>query len=91
MKKFINYLFETITVTLTFYVVACFSISFQSILKIFASVLNSALILSFYENLKSKYSKKAAVLIVAISIAILILMVYFIGYFEVAETISKLK
>lgn len=91
MKKFINYLFETITVTLTFYVVACFSISFQSILKIFVSVLNSALILSFYENLKSKYSKKAAVLIVAISIAILILMVYFIGYFEVAETISKLK
>lgn len=91
MKKFINYLFETITVTLTFYVVACFSISFQSVLKIFASVLNSALILSFYENLKSKYSKKAAVLIVAISIAILILMVYFIGYFEVAETISKLK
>lgn len=91
MKKFINYLFETITVTLTFYVVACFSISFQSVLKIFASVLNSALILSFYENLKSKYSKKAAVLIVAISIAILILMVYFIGYFEVSETISKLK
>lgn len=91
MKKFINYLFETITVTLTFYVVACFSISFQSVLKIFASVLNSALILSFYENLKSKYSKKAATLIVAISIAILILMVYFIGYFEVSETISKLK
>lgn len=91
MKKFINYLFETITVTLTFYVVACFSISFQSVLKIFASVLNSALILSFYENLKSKYSKKAAVLIVAISIAILNLLIYFVGYFEVAETISKLK
>ncbi len=91
MKKIIDYFFETLTVTLTFYVVACFSISFQSVLKIFASVLNSALILSFYENLKSKYSKKAAVLIVAISIAILILMVYFIGYFEVSETISKLK
>ena len=91
MKKIIDYFFETLTVTLTFYIVACFSISFQSVLKIFASVLNSALILSFYENLKSKYSKKAAVLIVAISIAILILMVYFIGYFEVSETISKLK
>lgn len=91
MKKFINYLFETITVTLTFYVVACFSISFQGVLKVLAHALDSALILMFYENLKRQYSKKAAALIVAISIAILILMVYFIGYFEVAETISKLK
>ena len=91
MKKIIDYFFETLTVTLTFYIVACFSISFQSILKIFALALNSALILMFYENLKRKYSKKAATLIVATSIAILILLIYFVGYFEVAETISKLK
>lgn len=91
MKKVIDYFFETLTVTLTFYVVACFLISFQSILKIFALTLNSALMLMFYENLKRKYSKKAATLIVAISIAILILLIYFVGYFEVAETISKLK
>lgn len=91
MKKVIYYFFETLTVTLTFYVVACFLISFQSILKIFALTLNSALILMFYENLNHKYSKKAATLIVAISIAILILMVYFIGYFKVDGTISKLR
>lgn len=91
MKKVIDYFFETLTVTLIFYVVACFLISFQSILKIFALALNSALILMFYENLKRKYSKKAATLIVAISIAILILIVYFIGYFKVDGTISKLR
>ena len=91
MKKVIDYFFETLTVTLTFYVVTCFSISFQSILKIFALALNSALNLMFYENLKHKYSKKAATLIVAISIVILILMVYFIGYFKVDGTISKLR
>lgn len=91
MKKYLNYFFEILTATLVFYIAACFLISFQSVLKVFVLVINSALILSFYENLKSKYSKKAAVLIVAISIAILILMVYFIGYFEVSETISKLK
>ena len=91
MKKIIDYFFETLTVTLTLYVMACFLISFQSILKIFALTLKSALILMFYENLKHKYSKKAAALIVAISIAILILMVYFIGYFKVDGTISKLR
>lgn len=91
MKKIIDYFFETLTVTLTLYVVACFLISFQSILKIFALALNSALILMFYENLKRKYSKKVAALIVATSIVILILLIYFVGYFEVAETISKLK
>ena len=91
MKKVIDYFFESLTVTLTLYVMACFLISFQSILKIFALTLNSALILMFYENLKRKYSKKAATLIVAISIAILILMVYFIGYFKVDGTISKLR
>lgn len=91
MKRIIDYFFETLTVTLTFYIVACFSISFQSILKIFVHALNIALILMFYENLKRKYSKKAATLIVATSIAILILLIYFVGYFEVAETISKLK
>lgn len=91
MKKIIDYFFETLTVTLTFYVVACFEISFQSGLKFLAHALNSALVLMFYENLKREYSKKAAIFIVAISIAILILMVYFIGYFEVAETISELR
>lgn len=91
MKKIIDYFFETLTVTLTFYIVACFLISFQSILKIFEHALNIALILMFYENLKRKYSKKAATLIVAISIVILILMVYFIGYFKVDGTISKLR
>lgn len=91
MKKIIDYFFETLTVTLTFYIVSCFLISFQSVLKIFAHALNSALILMFYENLKRKYNKKAATLIVATSIAILILMVYFIGYFKVDGTISKLR
>ena len=91
MKKIIDYFFETLTVTLTFYVVACFSISFQGVLKVLAHALDSALILMFYENLKRKYSKKAATLIVAISIAILILIVYFIGYFKVNGTISKLR
>lgn len=91
MKKNIDYFFETLTVTLTLYVMACFLISFQSILKIFALTLNSALILMFYENLKHKYGKKSGALIVAISIAILILIVYFIGYFKVDGTISKLR
>ncbi|PVY94934.1 hypothetical protein C7381_103173 [Ezakiella coagulans] len=91
MKKVIDYFFETLTVTLTFYVVTCFSISFQSVLKVFVRVLNVALIANFYENLKCKYSKKAAALIVAISIVILIFMVYFIGYFKVDGTISKLR
>lgn len=91
MKKVIDYFFETLTVTLTFYVVTCFSISFQSVLKVLAHALDSALILMFYENLKRQYSKKAATLIVAISIVILIFMVYFIGYFKVDGTISKLR
>lgn len=91
MKKYLNYFFEILTATLVFYIAACFLISFQSILKIFVHALNIALILMFYENLKRKYSKKAATLIVATSIAILILLIYFVGYFEVAETISKLK
>lgn len=91
MKKIIDYFFETLTVTLVFYIAACFLISFQSVLKVFALVINSALIVNFYENLSRKYGKKQSLVLLAISIAILILLIYFVGYFEVAETISKLK
>lgn len=59
--------------------------------KSFVLVINSALIITFYENLSRKYGKKQSLVLLAISIAILILLIYFVGYFEVAETISKLK
>lgn len=91
MKKYLNYFFEILTATLVFYIVACFLISFQSVLKVFVLVINSALIITFYENLSRKYGKKQSLVLLAISIAILILLIYFVGYFEVAETISKLK
>lgn len=91
MKKYLNYFFEILTATLVFYIVACFLISFQSVLKVFVLVINSALIITFYENLSRKYGKKQSLVLLVISIAILILLIYFVGYFEVAETISKLK
>lgn len=91
MKKYVNYFFEILTATLVFYIAACFLISFQSLLKVFVLVINSALIINFYENMSRKYGKKPALVMLAISIAILILLVYFVGYFEVAETISKIN
>lgn len=91
MKKYLNYFFEILTATLVFYIAACFLISFQSVLKVFVLVINSALIVNFYENLSHKYGKKQSLVLLAISIAILNLLIYFVGYFEVAETISKLK
>lgn len=57
MKKYLNYFFEILTATLVFYIVACFLISFQSVLKVFVLVINSALIVNFYENLSRNMEK----------------------------------
>lgn len=62
MKKYVNYFFEILTATLVFYIAACFLISFQSLLKVFMLVINSALIINFYENMSRKYEKNRRLL-----------------------------
>lgn len=59
MKKYLDYFFEILTATLVFYIAACFLISFQSVLKVFVLVINSALIVNFYENLSINMEKNS--------------------------------
>ena len=70
---------------------SCFLISFRSSpIKIFVNCVNISVIAYFKNDMDREFEKKYSLLILAISLAILALLVYKFGIFMVSSDLRKL-
>lgn len=85
-----NVFFITLTFIFLLYFVSCFLISFrQNFLKVIISCVNISIIAN-YKTIIEKYAgSRAAYLLTAFSIAVVMIIIYIVGYFEVSTTITK--
>ena len=90
-KIYASMFFEWLTFTLTFYMTASFILSFSdSYLFIIFNTLNIVLISHFAEVSHKSYGKKRANILILITVLSLVALIYFLGYFNVSQTLIKL-
>lgn len=85
-----NVFFITLTFIFLLYFVSCFLISFrQNFLKVIISCVNISIIAIYKTSIEKYVGNRAAYLLTAVSIAIVMIIIYTFGYFEVSTTITK--
>lgn len=90
-KIYTSMFFDWLTFTLTFYMTASFILSFaHSPLFIVFNTLNIALISLFTKVSHKSYGKKRGNILILITVLTLAALIYFLGYFNVSQTLIKL-
>ena len=91
IKIFLNVFFKTINFIFILYMLSCFLVSFRSSpIKILVSCVNISTIAHFKNDMDRELTNKYSLLILAISLAILALLVYKFGIFMVSSDLRKL-